>query len=254
MYDLTGRKALITGGANGIGRATALRLAREGCDIALLDREPSEETAAAVRALGREAHVAVGDVTDEASVTAAANQLVKALGPVDVLVNSAGILRLGSLIEMDPKDWRNSFAVNVDGIFWTCRAVLPGMVARKQGRVINMASWLGKKAIANYSAYCASKFAVIGVTQSLAMEMAPHGITVNAVCPGLIVETRMRDESEAQHQALGLPMAKDRVNTIPMGRLGLPNDVARLVCFLASDESDYMTGQSINITGGLWTS
>lgn len=255
MYNLTGRTVLITGGAGGIGKASVLRLADEGCDIAIFDRqaEQAEETAALIRAKGRKAYVATGDVSKAEDVKAGCADLVKQLGHVDILINCAGILRLGPLLEMDEAAWHNSFGVNVDGVFHTCRAVLPHMVARKQGKVINMASWMGKKALANYSAYCATKFSVIAITQALALEMAPHGIAVNSVCPGLIVDTQMRVESEAQHKAQGLPMAKDRVSSIPMGRAGLPGDVARIVAFLASDESDYMTGQGINITGGMWT-
>jgi NAD(P)-dependent dehydrogenase (short-subunit alcohol dehydrogenase family) len=126
------------------------------------------------------------------------------------------------------------------------------MKQRRSGRIINLASWLGKTGRPFNSAYCASKFAVIGLTQSLAHELAPSQVTVNAICPGLIVETGMREYAEAEGKKFHLPPAMERETTIPLGRVGLPEDMARLVAFLASDESRYMTGQSINVTGGLW--
>jgi NAD(P)-dependent dehydrogenase (short-subunit alcohol dehydrogenase family) len=115
-----------------------------------------------------------------------------------------------------------------------------------------MASWLGKKGMSHYGGYAASKFAVIGITQTLALEVARSGVRVNCVCPGTIVETGMREEAEAAHRRIGFPSAEERLVNIPLGRLGKPDDVARVACFLASDEADYMTGQSINVTGGHW--
>lgn len=256
MYELQGRNALITGAGHGIGEAIALRLADEGCNIAIFDRDgaAAERTAEAIRQRGRKASVAEGDIGREEDVSKGMATLIGELGHVDILVNNAGILRVGKLLESSVKDWRDSFSTNVDGVFWSCRAVLPHMVERGSGCVVNTASWLGKRALANYSSYCATKFAVVALTQSLALEMAEHGIRVNAVAPGIIVETRMRDESEEMHKRQGLPLAAERAKTIPLGRLGLPNDVARLVAYLASDEADYMTGQTVNITGGLWLS
>jgi NAD(P)-dependent dehydrogenase (short-subunit alcohol dehydrogenase family) len=256
MYELHGRNALITGAAHGIGQAIALRLADEGCNVAIFDRDAdaAEKTAEAVRQKGRKAAVATGDIGDEQSVSSGMAALIREIGHVDILVNNAGILRVGKLIESSVQDWRDSFSTNVDGVFWSCRAVLPHMVERRSGCVVNTASWLGKRALANYSSYCATKFAVVALTQSLALEMAEHGIRVNAVGPGIIVDTRMREESEEMHKRQGLPLAAERAKTIPLGRLGYPNDVARVVAFLASDEADYMTGQTVNVTGGLWLS
>jgi NAD(P)-dependent dehydrogenase (short-subunit alcohol dehydrogenase family) len=254
MYDLDGRVALITGGAGGIGRAIALRLADEGCDVGILDLDAggTEETALQVRARGRRAATAFASVAERAEVDQAVAVLADALGPVDILINNAGILRVGRLLEIGPEDWQASFRVNADGPFNCCQAVVPAMVRRGRGRVINLASWLGKVGMRQYGAYCASKFAVVALTQTLALEVAAAGVTVNAICPGTITETAMRDEAEAIHRRLGLPSAEQRVANIPLGRLGLPDDIARVAAFLASDEAGYMTGQAINVTGGLW--
>ena len=132
------------------------------------------------------------------------------------------------------------------------RILGPAMVAKGRGAVINLSSWLGKKGMKLYGGYAASKFAVIGMTQALALEVAAFGVRVNALCPGLIVETGMRDQAEALHRSLGLPSAEERVSTIPRGRLGKPDDIARVAAFLASDEADFMTGQAVNVTGGFW--
>lgn len=256
MYRMSGKTAIVTGGASGIGRAVALRLASEGCDVGLIDVDTSgaEETAAQIRATGRGAHVARADVGVKAEVTAAAQSLLAALGRCDILINSAGILRIGQLLDCSEKDWADMFRVNVDGVFHVSRAVIPQMVARGSGAVVNMASWLGKSGIANYSGYCATKFAVIAITQSLAIELAPHGIRVNAVAPGLIVHTKMRDESEQMHKAQGLPLADERVATIPIRRVGYPDDVAQVAVYLVSDQAGYVTGETVNVTGGLWNS
>lgn len=254
MYDLGGKSALVTGAASGIGRAIARRLAKEGCDIAILDldRAGAEEVAGLVRDMGRRAVVQGADVADLAQVEAGVGACMNALGKIDILVNNAGILRISTLVEMSPADWRDTFRVNVDGMFHCCKVVLPQMIARRHGRVINIASWIGKSGQPYYAAYCASKFAVIGVTQSLAREVAADNITVNAICPGLVVETAMRDRAEADSKRLGLALAAERESTIPLGRLALPEDVAPVAAFLASEEAAYMTGQAINATGGLW--
>ena len=254
MEGLAGKRALITGGAAGIGRAIALKLAREGCDIALLDVDgrAAEATTAEIRALGREAKAATGDVSDPASVRSAIAALSDRSAAIDILVNNAGIARLGSLLTISDKDWRDTFAVNVDGVFNVTRAVVPGMVERRRGAVVNLASWLGRRGHPAFSAYAATKFAVVGMTQSLAPEVAPFGVRINAVCPGLIGGTPMRDALDATSEAAGLPRAAERAKSIPMGRIGTPEDVANVVAFLASDEAAYVTGAAYDVAGGLW--
>ena len=254
MQGLAGKRALITGGGAGIGRAIALKLAREGCDIAVLDidGEKANATAAQVRALGRQATGTTGDVSKPASVCVAVALLAGQGAPFDILVNNAGIARLGSMLTISEKDWRDTFAVNVDGVFNVTRAVVPGMVERRRGAVVNLASWLGRRGAPPFSAYAASKFALVGITQSLALEVASFGVRVNAVCPGLITGTPMRDDIEMVSEQAGLPRAAERAKTIPLARTGTPEDVANVVAFLASDEADYVTGAAYDVTGGLW--
>ncbi|MYZ46906.1 SDR family NAD(P)-dependent oxidoreductase [Propylenella binzhouense] len=254
MAGVTRRTAIITGAGAGIGRAIAQTLSRAGYDIGIfdLDRSGAEETAALVRREGRLVEAAYGNVASRQEVEAGAAQLIEALGHVDLLVNNAGILRTSRFLETSEEEWRKVFSVNLDGAFNFCQTVLPHMVKRQSGVVVNMASWTGKKGVPNHAAYSASKFAIIGLTQVLAGEMAEHGIRVNAVCPGIIVDTRMREEAEALNRAQGLPDVETRVKTIPLRRAGQPDDIAGVVAFLASDAAAYMTGQAINVTGGLW--
>ena len=254
MYNLSGKVAFVTGAATGIGRAIAIRLAQEGADLAIMDVNEAEaaKTAALVREAGRRAEVLRGDVGDYAQVKAAIGGFLKSFGAIDIAVNNAGIVRLGPVIEATLEDFREIFRINVDGVFHCCKAVVPHMVQRGGGKIVNTASWLGKVGRPHFGLYAASKFAIIGLTQTLALELAQHHINVNAVCPGVIGETGMRDVVERESARQGLPSAKERQSTIPLGRVGLPEDVARMVAFLASDQADYMTGQAINVTGGLW--
>jgi NAD(P)-dependent dehydrogenase (short-subunit alcohol dehydrogenase family) len=254
MYGLQGRKAIVTGAAHGIGRAVAARLAAEGCDIGMFDRDrtAAEASAAAIRQTGRKVAVAVGDVSSREEVGEGIGALMRELGPIDVLVNNAGICRIGRLLDMKEEDWTSTFGVNVDGLFHVSRVVVPQMVAHRSGSVINMASWMGKSAVASYGAYCASKFAVVALTQAMSAEVGEFGVRVNAVAPGLIVNTRMRDESEIDRQRQGLATAADRAKSIPLRRPGVPDDIANAVAFLASEQAGYITGETIGVTGGLW--
>jgi len=249
-----GRVALVTGAATGIGLAIALRLARAGYDIAVADiNAPGAEAAAKqLRESGRQAAAIQCDVGDRQAAFRMAEEATRALGDIDLLVNNAGIARLGPLASFSEKDWRDLFKVNVDGVFFCCQAVLPRMLARRRGNIVNIASWNGKLGAPDFGAYSATKFAVIGLTQALARELASHGIRVNAVCPGIVAGTAMRAQVEREGQAFGLPPSSERAKMIPLGRLASPEDIANAVAFLASDEAAYMTGQAINVTGGLW--
>src|SRR5919202_3400801 len=163
-----------------------------------------------------------------------------------------GIGRSAPALETSLDDFRAMFRVNVEGVFVCCRAVVPRMVERRAGCVINMASWTGKSGRPYFAAYGASKFAVIGLTQALAAEVAPFGVRVNAICPGIVVSTDMRREIEAAQERYGLPSTRERERAIPLGRTAEPEDVAAVAAFLASDAAAYITGESVNVTGGLW--
>jgi len=254
MYGLQGTKAIVTGAAHGIGKAIAARLAAEGCEVGIfdLDKAAAEATGGAIIASGGKAFVASGDVSSKPDVVAGVAALTKALGQVDILVNNAGICKVGKILETSEEDWYATFGINVNGMFHMIRQVAPGMMQRRSGAVVNLASWMGKSGVAAYGAYCASKFAVVSLTQSLACEIGEHGVRVNAVAPGLIVDTKMRDESEMKRAQEGLPAAAERAKSIPMRRAGLPVDVANAVLFLASDQAAYITGETISVTGGIW--
>lgn len=253
MYGLNRRTGIVTGAAHGIGRGIAARLLDEGCTVGILDIDPAaaDATAQALSAKGKVV-VASGDVSSKASVQAAIGRLIQELGEIDILVNNAGICRVGKLLETSDEDWKATFGINLDGVFHVTREVAPRMVARGSGSIVNLASWMGKSGVAAYGAYCASKFAIVALTQTLACELGEHGVRVNAVGPGLIVDTKMRDESEIKRKAEGLPNAYERAQAIPLRRPGVPDDIAKAVAFLASDEASYITGETISVTGGLW--
>jgi NAD(P)-dependent dehydrogenase (short-subunit alcohol dehydrogenase family) len=248
MYGLYGRVGLVTGGGSGIGLAIVRRLASEGIAVAVLDRDSTAAHAAATEIGG----VAVtADVTSASDVDRTVEDVLGRFGKIDVLVNNAGIAWMGPALEMPLEALQAMLRVNVEGVFIVNRAVLPHMIHRRSGSIVNLASWAGKTGNAFFAGYSASKFAVIGLTQALAREMAPHGIRVNAICPGIVVDTAMRSSIEAQQRQYGLPETAEREKTIPIGRVSIPDDVARVTAFLASDEASYITGESINLSGGL---
>jgi NAD(P)-dependent dehydrogenase (short-subunit alcohol dehydrogenase family) len=248
MYALSGRVGLVTGAGGGIGRAIARRLAQEGMAVAVLDRDG---TAAQVVAAEIGGLAVPADVVSPEEVAGVVDAVLARFHQIDLLVNNAGIAWTGPALEMPLEALQSMLRVNVEGVFITSRAVLPHMIARRSGSLVNLASWAGKTGPAYFAGYGASKFAVIGLTQALAREMAPHGIRVNAICPGMVVDTAMRAAIEAQQRQYGLPETAAREKSIPIGRVSVPDDVARVATFLASDESSYMTGESINLSGGL---
>jgi NAD(P)-dependent dehydrogenase (short-subunit alcohol dehydrogenase family) len=248
MYALNGRVGLVTGGGAGIGREIARRLARDEMSVAVLDcdGQAAQRVAAEVGGLALAA-----DVTAPEEMAAAVTAAFARFGRIDLLVNNAGIAWTGPALEMPLDMFQAMLRVNVEGVFIASRAVLPHMIARRSGSVVNLASWAGKTGAAYFAGYSASKFAVIGLTQALAREMAPHGVRINAICPGIVVDTAMRSALEAQQRQWGLPQTAEREKLIPLGRVSVPDDVAQLTAFLASDEAAYITGESINLSGGL---
>jgi NAD(P)-dependent dehydrogenase (short-subunit alcohol dehydrogenase family) len=243
--ELVDRVALITGGGRGIGLAAARRLAEEGADIAVadLDRGSAEAAAAEVDRLGRKALAIVMDVASPASVDEGVRAVETSLGRVDVLVNSAGIL--GPFLpvwETPVESWDRLIAVHLRGTFLCCRAVVPGMIARRWGLIVNLASLAGKEGFPLDAAYCAAKAGVMAFTKSLAKEVAEYNIRVNAVAP-TVIETDL---------VKGIPAdeLKEKQQRIPLGRFGKPEEVAALIRFLVSDESSFITAQCSDISGG----
>ena len=244
------RAALVTGAARGIGAAVARALAAGGLAVAVTDRDAAEaeRTAAAIRGAGGMARAWALDVTDAASVAAAVQAAERELPPLWVLVNNAGWDRLEPFLENDPALWDRLLAINVRGVLEVTRSVLGGMVERRGGRIVNVSSDAGRVGSMGETVYAACKAGVIGFTKSLAREVARHAITVNAVCPGP-TETALLDEVRASERGAKIMDAVRR--TIPLGRLGRPEDVATAVAYFASDGAEYVTGQVLSVSGGL---
>jgi 3-oxoacyl-[acyl-carrier protein] reductase len=243
--ELDGKTAVVTGGAQGIGRAIVLCLARLGSNVCAIDlkEEGVEELLAEVRALGRKALFVRADVAVAAEVERAAKTILESFGKVDILVNNAGITRDGLVLRMDENDWDSVVAVNLKGTFNCTKGFLREMVKHRYGRIINISSVIGFMGNVGQSNYAASKAGIVGFTKSVAKEVASRGITVNAVAPGFIDTQMTRVLSEEARKTL--------LSAIPMGRVGLPEDVANAVAFLASDSASYITGQTIHVNGGM---
>ncbi len=249
--ELEGRHAVVSGGGSGIGRAVALALAEAGAAVTLIGRrrEPLDQTAAAIP----RSHVATADVGEPDEIIAAIRAAERAHGPVAILINNAGAAESAPFARTDPALLRRMLSVNLEGVFNATRAVLPGMVESRWGRIVSVASTAGLKGYAYVSAYCAAKHGVIGLTRALALETARTGVTVNAVCPGY-TDTEMVDSSVARINA---KTGRDRdqivaamVKDMPQGRLIQPNEVAEVVRFLCRPDSGAMTGQAIAVAGG----
>ncbi len=247
MLNLTDRVAMITGGAGGLGLALADKLAALGADVVVNDipqaEEAAERVAEMVRKHGRKALVALGSVTSADDVGKTVDAALEKFGKIDILINNAGITRDGLLIRMSEQDWDMVLEINLKGSFLCTKAVARPMMKARYGRIVNIASVAGVMGNAGQANYSASKGGLIALTKTTAKELASRSITCNAVAPGFI-ETRMTEVLDEQVRAQWL-------QNIPLGRPGTPEDVADVVAFLASDAAAYVTGQVLNIDGGL---
>lgn len=242
QLDLRGRKAVVTGGASGIGLAIARRLVASGATVAIWDLS-DEALQAARESLEMTTEIVVVDVSSSDAVEAATEATLRAFGTVDILVNSAGITGPNATVEAYPlQDWQRVLAVNLTGIFLTCRALVPQMRATNYGRVVNVASVAGKEGNPNAAAYSASKAGVIALTKSLGKELASTGITVNCVTPGA-VKTALFDQMSDEH--IGYMLSK-----IPMGRFGKTDEIAAMVTWLCTAECSFSTGATFDLSGG----
>ena len=244
---MKGKIALVTGGSRGIGRAIALKLAGAGCDVAVLyvgREDAAKETVAAIEEMGVRALAVKCDVADAAQTADAVKQVTDALGAPDILVNNAGIIRDGLAMRMSAEDFKAVVDTNLTGAFNMIRACLPLFIRRRSGRIINITSVSGMMGNAGQANYSASKAGLIGLTKTIAREVATRGITVNAVAPGFIETDMTKGMSEAALKA-GLA-------AVPMGRIGAPEDVANAVQFLAGDGAAYITGCDLKVDGGMY--
>jgi NAD(P)-dependent dehydrogenase (short-subunit alcohol dehydrogenase family) len=254
--ELEGQVAIVTGAGRGIGRATALELGRMGSDIVVaeLDRANAERTAAEVIAMGRRALVVPTDVTAHADLVAMVERTRAEFGRIDVLINNAGIYRAALALEVTEEHWDTVMNINAKAVFFASQAVLPTMIAQQRGAIVSLASMAGKIGSRTNLPYNVSKAAVISITKSLALAHAADGIRVNCVCPGYVETDMWTAVAREQSTLLGLTpdeFNRQRQAQVPLGRMERPEDVANVIAFLASPRSGYMTGQAINVTGGL---
>ncbi len=244
-FDLTGRTALVTGGSKGLGRAIALALARAGADVALASRTRAEleAVAAEVAGLGRRALALTADVTDEASVAAMIEQAIAGLGAIDILVNNAGIEGIGPVLELDAGEWDRTVAVNLRGPMLCCKHVGPHLIARRRGKVINVASVLATLPQRTMAPYSASKAGLVQFTRVLALEWIRHGIQVNALCPGYFL-------TDMNAAFFATDAGHVFIERLPARRIAQPEEIEGAAIFLASPASDYVTGTTLYVDGG----
>ena len=247
MFDLAGEIAVVTGGANGIGEAIVYALSVAGAHViaADVDVDSGRRICAHLRSEGYAADTVRTDVTDSQSVGDLITSVVEKYGAIDILVNNAGRLHDADITAISDQDWAASLAINLTGVFYCCRAVLPHMRKAKRGKIINIAAADARQAypLAGVD-YCAANGGVMALTRQLALQASPHGITVNAVAPGATDTAMLRSRTEADRKYM--------VGKIPVGRLGTPEDTAGAVLYLASRGGDYVLGETIDVNGGLY--
>ena len=246
---LKGKVALVTGGASGIGRATAILLAREGAAVMVHDlKEEGQATAEAILAAGGRASFVRGDVTRAADCQAAVQKAVTDFGGLHVLVNNAGIIRRASVVDTTEEEWDRVMAVNVKSVFLFSRAAIPIMARGGGGVIVNTASGWGLDGGRDAASYCASKAAVVNLTRAMAIDHADQNIRVNCVCPGDTDTAMLREEARQLGQDVGQFLARSAQR--PLGRMGRPEEIAQAILFLASDASSYVTGTALVVDGG----
>ncbi|MBT3344523.1 MAG: SDR family oxidoreductase [Gemmatimonadetes bacterium] len=274
MYDLQGRTALVTGaaGEQGIGRAIAVRLAKEGANVVVTDIDLDKRgdwgglpaVAAHLESLGAESLALAANISDPDQVQGMVDEAVARFGRLDIIVNNAGAPAgpdRQPIVDLPVSEWERVHAINAKGTFLCCQAAARHMRSRDGGgRIINISSVAGRQGIARYAAYCSSKFAIVGLTQVLALELGEHGITANAVCPGLTETERLAGMADGLRpegvdmETYRQQLIADNAAQVPLGRIAQPDDVARTVAFLASDEAAYLSGLAVNVAGGAWLS
>jgi len=253
---LKDRVAIVTGGGAGIGRSVCVNMVKEGAKVVVADinQETAQETADTLTKEGGDAMAFQMDVTQKPAVQTMAAAALKAYGKIDILVNNAGTDIKGAITELTERTWDTLMDINLKGVFLCTQAVSHSMIEQRYGRIVNISSMAGKTGEPLTSPYCATKFGVIGFTQSIALELGKHNITVNAVCPGP-VDTDLIRQSVAQSAKIKGMAPEDFlqeffINPTPLGRIAQPVDIARAVIFLASDEAEFITGSTLNVSGG----
>lgn len=242
MFDLTGKKALVTGATGGIGAAIATTLHAAGAEVVISGTRVEKLNELAAK-LGDRVHVITANLSDRESVEALPKSAIEAMGSVDILVNNAGVTRDNLAMRMKDDEWGDVLRINLESAFKLSKGVLRGMMKARAGRIINITSVVGVTGNPGQANYCASKAGLIGMSKSLAQEVGGRGITVNCVAPGFIVTPMTDNLSDDQKQAI--------IGNIPTGTLGEPSDIANAVLYLASDEAKYITGHTLHVNGGL---